>query len=463
MNIQTVRRIVSSALAGLLLAGSALAGNGALLGLTVGFPTINFTAAPAGATYNGSSLVINGIPVFLTFTSSGIPEFISGGTLAITANINSSGVISGGTFTISGSVTNSATSTVYSGVLLSGTVEDYGIIDLGGAGGTDLADFKLKALGGTVLGLVGGANAQVNATVTLEGSGFAGSFASNWSATGPKGDVGPPPSGKTPFDCYSVSKIQTKNKPGTASDEIKITKAGVRLDPPNTVNLATDMVQIRIDGYTVNIPAGSFVTIGTNDYKYQTGTGVVPKVTVRLNLAKGEWEFSCKGCDVGLLTFADGIDVCLMIGSFESCTNVPAGGGSSHSSDNSSDDATGPVASCKLPSSAGSSGSSGSSDSSTPGPNKMSPISSITIEHISGKRLTRSRVHGTLLHPTTVFANSAISPDKATLDTSGGTCLRCGDPDSSGKFTIVRISGTPGDKLSKKCGVPDASCTIPLP
>ena len=188
-------------LTGLLAVGSlamispAMAGNGALLGVQVGYPRINFIegSVSQGANYDGTQLVITSTPVFLTFTSGGTAEFISGGSLNITANINSGGTISGGTFSISGSVINTATSTTYSGVLLSGTVADYGIIDVGGAGGTDLADFAMDATAGSLLGLVGGSGGDVNVTVALEASTFAGSFATTWTAARAKGNGGPPP------------------------------------------------------------------------------------------------------------------------------------------------------------------------------------------------------------------------------------------------------------------------------
>jgi hypothetical protein len=189
-------------LTGLLAVGSlamispAMAGNGALLGVQVGYPSINFIegAVVQGASYNGTQLVVTSTPVFLTFTAGGTAEFISGGSLNITANINNVGTISGGTFSISGSVTNTATNAMYSGVLLSGTVTNYGIIDLGlVSGATDLADFAMNATAGSMLSLVGGSAKVVNVTVALEGSTFAGSFGTPWSAARSKGDAGPPP------------------------------------------------------------------------------------------------------------------------------------------------------------------------------------------------------------------------------------------------------------------------------
>lgn len=183
--------------AGLLLvsAGSS-AGPGALLGLQVDYPRINFTEGQAsqGATYDGTTLTITSTPVFLTFTSGGTEEFVIGGNLTVTATIDGGGVLAGGTFSISGNVTDTDSTTSYGGVLLSGTVADYGIIDVGVSGGTDLADFRMDATGGTMLALFGGAGGDANLLVALEGSNFSGSFAAPWSADRAKGDIGPPPS-----------------------------------------------------------------------------------------------------------------------------------------------------------------------------------------------------------------------------------------------------------------------------
>jgi len=194
MNAKIQRTAV---VAGLLLASaSAWAGPGALLGLQVDYPRINFTEglASQGAVYDGTTLSITSTPVFLTFTSGGTEEFVIGGNLTLTANIDAGGVLSGGTFSISGNVTDTDSSTSYGGVLLSGTVADYGIIDVGVSGGTDLADFQMDATAGSMLALFGGLGGDANLLVALEGSNFAGTFATPWSADRAKGDIGPPPS-----------------------------------------------------------------------------------------------------------------------------------------------------------------------------------------------------------------------------------------------------------------------------
>ena len=201
--------------------------------------------------------------MFVTFTPSGSPEFISGGSLSISANINAAGTISGGTFTIGGTVIDTKGTPAtgddvsYSGTLLSGTVLDYGIADLGGPGGTDLSDFAMKATGGTMLTKVGGANTPIGASVTLEGSTFAGSFASAWTATTTKGDVGPNIT-TVPFPCFNFSNLTVKNRSGTTNDEVHIGRGGVRLNAGDTFDPDPDDVTVTLDGLVISIPAGSF-------------------------------------------------------------------------------------------------------------------------------------------------------------------------------------------------------------
>ena len=180
---------------------TASAGPSSLLGISIGYPDINFTStASQNANYDGTNLTITATPVFTTFTSGGTAEFMMSGTLSLQAPIDSAGVINPnvGTFSISGTVTNTATSASYSGVLLSGTVADYGISDVGSnvsgqPPGTDLADFRLVATGGSMKSLFDAGGTGVGLIVALESSGYAGSFATPWSAVRATGDVGPIP------------------------------------------------------------------------------------------------------------------------------------------------------------------------------------------------------------------------------------------------------------------------------
>lgn len=248
----------------------AVAGNGALLGVEVGFPRINFieSAAPQGASYNGTQLVISSTPVLLTFTSGGTDEFISGGTLNITANINSGGTFSGGTFTITGTATNTATSTSYGSPLLTGTVANYGIIDIGGTGGTDLADFAMNATGGSLLGLVGGSGAAVNVNVSFENSTFAGSFATPWSASRAKGNVGPPPATpeqdplsqgywKTHPEAWPVTSLTICGNTLTQAQLLSILKTKPKGDV--TISMAHQLIAAML-----NVAAGNSCPLTTN-------------------------------------------------------------------------------------------------------------------------------------------------------------------------------------------------------
>lgn len=195
---QLVRQLAISAVA--LTSTAAVAGNGALLGVQIDFPQIDFLSlAGQGASYDGTDLIINSTPVLVTFTSGGADEFVIGGAMTLTATIDSAGSFIGGSYTISATqVTDTATSNVYGGVLISGAVTDYGIIDVGGPGGTDLADFELTVTGGSMKSLFDAVGSTAGAIVSLEASSFAGSFAETWSSTRARGDVGPIPGGEPP-------------------------------------------------------------------------------------------------------------------------------------------------------------------------------------------------------------------------------------------------------------------------
>jgi hypothetical protein len=259
---------VSSTVVGL--SNAALAGNGALLGVQVDYPRINFTEgiASQGATYNGSTLTITSTPVFVTFTNGGTAEFISSGSLTVTASIDGGGTFSGGSFSISGTVTDTATSNTYTGVLLAGTVDDYGIIDVGGPGGTDLADFDVTATSGSLKALFDATNTNAAIVVSFEGSGFGGSFASSWSADRAKGDVGPQPPvpsqpphtigyWKNHPEAWPVTSMVICGNSLTQSELISILAAPPRGDV--TIIMAKQLIAARL-----NIAVGNSCPLTTN-------------------------------------------------------------------------------------------------------------------------------------------------------------------------------------------------------
>ena len=253
----------------------------------------------------------------------------------------------------------------------------------------------------------------------------------------------PPVVGKMPFDCYAVNKLKVKDKAGTNKDEIKVSKAGFRLDAPNAVDLSVDAVEMRVDGLTFSFPPGSFEQKGSKpDYVFKSATGVKPKIEARLRFDKATWELNVKDGDASLIDNSDGVDVALTIGDYEGVENVLLGAKGEYKAS--------PKVSCRH-------ATSDSSDSGTPGTNKLSCISSMTLQHLSGTLITKTRAGAELLHPNTVFTDDATG-DMAIVHTSCSVCLQCGDV--NGNFTIMEIDGLPGDKMSQKCGVPDASCSL---
>ena len=96
-------------------------------------------------------------------------EAIAGGTFDLTATIDASGNLTGGTLSIGGTV---ASLGFTSGTLLTGTLTDFGFPNVG----SDPFEFLLDVTGGDAAGLYGG----VPAGVILSGTGFDGDFNGNF-------------------------------------------------------------------------------------------------------------------------------------------------------------------------------------------------------------------------------------------------------------------------------------------
>ena len=185
------------ALSALTFNGVSQATDGSLLNLGHAYPNVAFSGVlgTQGASYDGVSLNITSTLTNLTFTVGGEAEYIFGGTLTLNATFDLNGVIDSGTYSLTGTSTDSATGTTYNGELLSGKVLDYGFINISHiSGGTDAADFALSVDGGTLKPLFDSVSSLgASATISLEGSTYDGTFANAWTAAKAKGDLGPIP------------------------------------------------------------------------------------------------------------------------------------------------------------------------------------------------------------------------------------------------------------------------------
>ncbi len=247
----------------------------------------------------------------------------------------------------------------------------------------------------------------------------------------------PPVVGNIPFDCYAINKVIVKDVSGTTKDSIKVQKAGVRF-PFANVDMNTAAVQIRIDGLTFDFAPGSFVKNPDKlDYLFHSASGATPSVAARLNFDKSQWEIDVTKGDATLIDNSDGVDIALVIDGYESTENVvltPAGG-------NRLVFTRDPKVDCNV------------NDDGI----KLSCIASLTLQHISGRIITKTTADGTLFHRDTVFTDD-VTGDMAIVHTSCSECLHCGDV--YGNFTIVEMSNAAGDRMAGTCGVTDASCGV---
>jgi len=262
------------------------------------------------------------------------------------------------------------------------------------------------------------------------------------------------------FACFDINKIKLKtHKVKIAKDRLKIHKGAISYNVGESFDPATDIVKLSLDNgtYMLSIPAGSFEQKGIRaDYKYETGSGVVPRVKFRLNLDKGEWNVSIKDADLSLFAGATNLDVMLMIGDTKGQVLVPL---TIHE-----DNATHQKLKYKRSSKFScpkmrDDDSSAINDTAGYGHHKRSCLSSLSVTYHLGlaDEEVISLFGGNIGHPGATVAIAAGS--SATFDTSCSQCLSCGTTDASGNFTITEISDATG-KLTTICGGVDPSCDI---
>jgi len=261
------------------------------------------------------------------------------------------------------------------------------------------------------------------------------------------------------FACFDINKIKLKtHKTKIAKDRLKIHKGVISYNAGESFDPATDIVKLSLDSgvYMLSIPAGSFEQKGSRaDYKYETGSGVVPRVKFRLNLDKGEWNVSIKDADLSLFAGATNLNVMLMIGDTKGQVSAPL----TIHEDNATHQKLKYKRSSKFSCPKMRDDDSSVANDTGYGHHKRSCLSSFSVTHHLGlaDEEVVSLFGGNIGHPSATVAITAGS--SATFDTSCGQCLSCGTTDASGNFTITEISDATG-KLTAACGGVDPSCDI---
>ena len=190
------------ALTGLLISTITFAGPDGLLGLSIDDSGITFNdfdfGGEQGVTYDSSTNILTGTATATVVTfPGGQEEGIVGGTVTLTLEIDELGnVVGPGSLVVTGNSADPDTMPLASPLLVA-TVNDYGILDnqapASCASGTDLMDFALTVTGGSLKPFVDAVNSEASLVAGLESSTYCGSFESDWSSDGFKGDVGPQP------------------------------------------------------------------------------------------------------------------------------------------------------------------------------------------------------------------------------------------------------------------------------
>jgi len=265
------------------------------------------------------------------------------------------------------------------------------------------------------------------------------------------------------FACFDINKAELEiKKDKVAKDKLKIEKGAISFNAGEGFDPATDIVKLSLDSgtYMLSIPAGSFEQKGVKaDYKYETGSGVTPRVKFRLNIDKGEWNVSVKDADLSAFTNAASLDVILMVGDTKGQVTIPLTIDEDTATEQELEFKRSPKFSC--PKLRDDDSSLANDSGFGHGHHKRSCLSSFSVTYHLGQadQETISLFGGDIGHPETTVAITAGS--SATFHTSCSQCLACGDTngdDDGGDFTITEISDATG-KLTTQCGV-DPSCDI---
>ncbi|WDD96932.1 PEP-CTERM sorting domain-containing protein [Thalassomonas actiniarum] len=162
--------------AGLFAASSA---NAALLGLTLE-PAPDIFSSFITVDYDMGTEMLTADGFALNFFD-GANNAIAGGTFSLNASIDNSGVLSGGSFTITGT-----TAGFNSGILLTGLLTDLGFDDLGG----DPLEFMVDITGGDLMGMYGPVGGIIMTNTGFNANLFTNDFSSGLMAA--SSDTGVP-------------------------------------------------------------------------------------------------------------------------------------------------------------------------------------------------------------------------------------------------------------------------------
>lgn len=203
-------------------------------------------------------LTITSTPSVLTISPEIRPEFITGGVLTITANVDAGGTLTTGTVTVTG-MTNT-----YMNPLIEGDLTSFAISDLGI---DDRSEFTFDVTAGTLATTPGyaGIGSEGGVIVTMEGSTYSGAFDADWICGVTKINVGPTPAApvgtgtgtigywKTHPDAWPVQEVTLGDDPAiTYTQDQAIEILGMAVKGDKTISMAKQLI-----GAKLNILAGN--------------------------------------------------------------------------------------------------------------------------------------------------------------------------------------------------------------
>ncbi len=125
--------------------------------------------------------------------------------------------------------------------------------------------------------------------------------------------------------CFDLEKLKLELKWDKDSDDKLQIDHGVLDVGMNAFDPARDVVMLLVDGVLVfqSDPAAPPKVKGGDDFEYEAGAGIPGKVSLDLDLGKGEWKFKLDNARLGLFAGLSRVRIDLIVGNVQGALIVP--------------------------------------------------------------------------------------------------------------------------------------------
>ena len=312
--------------------------NAQLLGVVPEAPFFDYNSG-GSTSFNSAdgNLTVNATPTFFTETAGGTANQIFALTVNPSVTLSvfldtgcglTGGDPGGEDLTIVGDIDlNADFVPEFSGTLITAEVLDLGFDAVVAGDGAFDAEFAVTG-GELVTSGHYAVGDKIGMTIITEGTTFTGACDADWNG-GAKGEIGILPVVEPPEKCYDIKKLwfqdsvayrQCYGYGGNYGSKFKIKLAAECEDGFDPTN---DLISVSLDGETIEFPPGAFDQDVDNLSKFNAHISGRPSVSAVLDCSKGTFSLRAYRADISQVDFNDGVDVRLILGTWDKTMNAP--------------------------------------------------------------------------------------------------------------------------------------------